>query len=225
MAASLPDKQVKKKINSFTPYAEMMPGVIVIHQLKPFIPCYMTSRGMELIEITQKELTQIGTDYHRKFFNNEEMDDIIKKFCLLIDNKDSQKTFTFFQQVRIKGKEDWVWHISSSRIFHQDPTGKTTHIVTVAIPIDQLHHIPNKAKRFLAENEFFRTNLKKYLSLGSRGKEVLRLVALGKSSAEIAKELHISVETVNTHRKLLKQKLDIKSNYDFTIYAQAFDLI
>jgi DNA-binding CsgD family transcriptional regulator len=47
---------------------------------------------------------------------------------------------------------------------------------------------------------------------------VLRLVALGKSSCEIADELFISIETVNTHRKLIKQKLGIS-------YAHAFDVI
>jgi DNA-binding CsgD family transcriptional regulator len=50
-------------------------------------------------------------------------------------------------------------------------------------------------------------------------------VALGKSSCEIANELFISVETVNTHRKLIKLKLDISTTYEFTQYAYAFDLI
>lgn len=225
MPECTPDKEVQRKIDSFATYAEMMPGVVVIHQLQPFTPCYMTSRGMEMLGINRTQLMEIGMDYHKKFFNNEDMEDFLEKFNNLLKEKDPKETFTFFQQVRIKDRKDWVWHVSSSRIFLQDENGSPTHIVTIALPIDKLHHIPNKAQRLLAENEFFRTNLKKYVSLGKRGKEVLKLVALGKSSGEIAYELNISVDTVNTHRKLIKQKLNITTNYDFMLYAQAFDLI
>ncbi|NJY62711.1 helix-turn-helix transcriptional regulator [Salinimicrobium sp. CDJ15-81-2] len=61
--------------------------------------------------------------------------------------------------------------------------------------------------------------------MGKRAKEVLRLVALGKSSSEIAEELNISTETVNTHRKNIKKKLGISTTYEFTEYARAYDLI
>ena len=218
-------RSLQKKISSFTPYAEMMPGVVVVHQLQPFTPIYMTSNGLELLGINPEELKEIGVDYHKRFFNNEDMEDFLKKYDQLIKSKDPGETFTFFQQVKIKDRQEWVWHIASARIFFQDQEGTPTHIVTIAIPIDQLKHIPNKAERLLAESEFFRTNLQKYLSLGSRAKEILRLVALGKSSPEISEELHISIETVNTHRKLIKQKLGISSVYEFTRYAYAFDLI
>lgn len=219
------NKEVQRQIDSFAPYAEMMPGVVIIHQLHPFTPCYMTSSGLEKLGITMTQLSELGVDYHKKFFNNEDMEDFLKKFNDLLKDRNTKETFTFFQQVRIKNKKDWVWHISSSRIFLTDENKNPTHIVTIALPIDHLHHIPNKAQRLLAENEFVQTNLHKYLSLGKRGKEVLKLVALGKSSGEIASELNISVDTVNTHRKLIKQRLNIATNYDFTLYAQAFDLI
>ncbi|NJW52522.1 helix-turn-helix transcriptional regulator [Salinimicrobium sp. CDJ15-91] len=88
-----------------------------------------------------------------------------------------------------------------------------------------MKHIQNKAERLLAENKFFKENLGKFLSLGNRAKEVLRLVALGKSSGEIAHELNISTDTVNTHRKNIKKKLGISSTYEFTEYAHAYDLI
>lgn len=219
------DQQISRQIKKFAPYAEMMPGVVIIHQLNPFAPCFMSANGLELLGINSEELIEIGPDYHKRFFNNLDMEDFLMKFNHLITNKDPDETFTFFQQVKLKDRKDWVWHISSTKIFLQDEQGNPTHIVTIAIPVDKLNHIPHKAKRLLAENDFFRTNLQKYLSLGNRGKEILRLVALGKSSPEIADELFISVETVNTHRKKIKQKLGINNLYEFTVYAHAFDLI
>jgi len=144
--------------------------------------------------------------------------------CLLA-SADTNGIFTFFQQVKLKALEQWVWHLASTRIFVKDEEGIPTHFITVALPVDQSKHIPNKAARLLAEKNFFHTNLKKFLTLGQREIEVLKLVAIGKSSPEIANEMCISVQTANTHRKAIKQKLGITSGYDFTLYAHAYDLI
>ena len=47
--------------------------------------------------------------------------------------------------------------------------------------------------------------------ISDREKEVLRLVAYEYSSKEIAQELFISTNTVNTHKKNLRSKLDVKN--------------
>ena len=55
--------------------------------------------------------------------------------------------------------------------------------------------------------------------LGKRETEVLRLVACGKRSAEIAHHLGIAVATVEVHRRNIMRKLDIHSTADLTRYA------
>lgn len=216
---------IEEKLKQFTPGAELMPGVVIIHRLPDFQTLYMSSKGLKQLDVSLDELREMGPEYHERFFNNEDMEDFIEKIKKLLHKNDPEETFTFFQQVRITDRKEWVWHISSTRIFHQDEQQNPTHMVTVAFPIDKMKHIPNKAERLLAENEFYKKNLDKFMALGKRAKEVLRLVALGKSSAEISDELCISVDTVNTHRKLIKQKLGISSAYEFTEYAHAYDLI
>jgi DNA-binding CsgD family transcriptional regulator len=219
------EKLLQEKINAFAPHAEIMPSVVIIQQLEPFQSIYMSSRGLDELGITLEELKEMGTEYLQRFFNLEDSVDYLEKLKRLLFKNDYEETFTFFQQVKFKNMEDWVWHIGSTRIFFKDGKGQPSHIVTIAIPIDKLKHIPNKAERLLEEKNFFHSNLRKFLTLGKREKEVLKLVALGKSSPEIAHELFISVQTVNTHRKAIKQKLNIASGYDFTLYAQAFDLL
>lgn len=217
----------QEKLEIFSDCAELMPGVVVIHELSDhtFNTVYMSSRGLEQLGIGIEELKAMGPEYHEKFFNNDDMEDFMGKLRKLLESRDVNETFTFFQQVKLKDQEDWVWHIGSLRIFHQDESGSPTHTVTVVFPVDRMKHIQNKAERLLAENNFFKENLHKYLSLGKRGKEVLKLVSLGKSSAQIAEELNISVDTVNTHRKNLKKKLGISNSFEFMEYAQAYDLI
>ncbi|RLB17171.1 MAG: DNA-binding response regulator [Deltaproteobacteria bacterium] len=55
--------------------------------------------------------------------------------------------------------------------------------------------------------------------LSSREKEVLQLVAEGKTSKEIAVTLCISEKTVETHRRHIMEKLGLNSVADLTKYA------
>ena len=58
-----------------------------------------------------------------------------------------------------------------------------------------------------------------YSTLGPREREVLQLVAEGKTSAETAKEMHISIKTVETHRRNIAQKLRLHGTAELTKYA------
>ena len=48
---------------------------------------------------------------------------------------------------------------------------------------------------------------------------VLRLVAAGKTSVQIAKELHVTKKTIDTHRQHIMDKLDLHSATVLTAYA------
>jgi two-component system, NarL family, response regulator NreC len=56
-------------------------------------------------------------------------------------------------------------------------------------------------------------------NLTTRESEVLQLVAEGYSSSQIAKSLHVSVKTVETHRQKLSEKLNTKGIAGLTKYA------
>ena len=55
--------------------------------------------------------------------------------------------------------------------------------------------------------------------LSTREREVLKLIAEGKSSEEIANLLFLSVRTVDHHRARIKRKLNIKKTADLIKYA------
>jgi two-component system response regulator NreC len=55
--------------------------------------------------------------------------------------------------------------------------------------------------------------------LSMRETEVLRLIALGYTSREIAVNLHLSSRTVETHRARVQRKLGLKSRADLVRYA------
>ncbi len=55
--------------------------------------------------------------------------------------------------------------------------------------------------------------------LSEREVEVLRLIALGHTNAEIAEQLYLSVRTVETHRAHIQQKLRVSSRAELVRYA------
>jgi two-component system response regulator NreC len=61
--------------------------------------------------------------------------------------------------------------------------------------------------------------------LSDREREVLRLLALGYTNQEIAKQLFISVRTAETHRAHVMQKLRLASRADLVRYAIAHGLL
>ena len=56
-------------------------------------------------------------------------------------------------------------------------------------------------------------------ALSHREREVLQLFAEGASTATIAAQLHLSVKTIETHRKRIMDKLDLRSIAELTKYA------
>jgi len=91
--------------------------------------------------------------------------------------------------------------------------------------VDREDPFIDKAQRLLEENSFIKKNYSRFAKLGAREREVLKLLALGKSISEIADELFISTATAETHRRNIRRKLEITSRYELFTYARAFSLM
>jgi two-component system response regulator NreC len=55
--------------------------------------------------------------------------------------------------------------------------------------------------------------------LSERERDVLRLIALGHTNAEVAEQLFISIRTVESHRAHIQQKLSLSSRAELVRYA------
>lgn len=61
--------------------------------------------------------------------------------------------------------------------------------------------------------------------LSPREYEVLQLITKGYKTADIANELHVSVHTINSHRKNILKKLKLKSPAELIVYAMESGLV
>jgi len=62
-------------------------------------------------------------------------------------------------------------------------------------------------------------------TLSDREFQVMRLIAAGKKSSEIAEELAVTMSTVNTYRMRIFEKMNIQSNVELARYALEHGLI
>jgi DNA-binding CsgD family transcriptional regulator len=219
------DQRIEEKINLLQVVQHDFPAYIIVHDIRDFSVVFMCEPGLKHLGHTLEQLKAMGENYHTYFFNPEDARDYVPKIFALLERNNDDECVSFFQQVRSSPQHDWEWYLSATRIFLRDDDGRPVLTITTATPVDSHHQISTKAQRLLDENNFLRHNHKVFDTLTKREKEILKLIAMGLSSAEIAAQLHLSEATVNTHRKNVKSKLNAKTNYDITRFAQAFDLV
>jgi DNA-binding CsgD family transcriptional regulator len=218
-------KQLVPQIEAYAAAFNSLPCAVIVHDLRDWSVVYMSDIGLAQLQSTPEEITALSSgDYYKKYFNAEDAEDYVPKILALLERNNDDETISYFQQVRFPGKDDWSWHLSSTKIFMRDANGMPSLTITIAVALDAMHHMTAKAERLLQENNFLRQNYKKFSTLTKREKEVLSQTALGKSAAEIANTLYIAVTTAETHRKNIKQKLSA-GTYELMQYARAFDLV
>lgn len=203
-----------------------IPGVVIIHETVNWTVVYMNERGLKQLGLSLEEVCSMtNTDYYSRYFNEEEAKDYVPKIAAFMHANKKEDTLSYYQQLKFQDADNWVWHLSSTKVFMRNQSGEPVLSLTISIPIDAMHHMAAKADRLLRENDFLRNNHASFSKLSKREKTILAEMALGKSSMEIADKLYIASTTVDTHRRNIRGKLHAKSHFEISQYARAFDLI
>ena len=93
------------------------------------------------------------------------------------------------------------------------------------ISLDDLPKLIEFSENLEKDKSFVKKNKEKFNSLTTKELEIFKLVVNGKKSTEIAEELFIETNTVSTHRKRIKQKLELETILDWYNYAKSFNVI
>jgi len=126
----------------------------------------------------------------------------------------------YIAQVTLAGAVGYLIKQTSAHVLahaiREVQQGNTFFSPSIAHRVRDLHlDSPDRARRIK----------KRGLALTSREAEVLQLIAEGKANKQIARELRISVKTVEKHRQHLMRKLDLHDTAGLTRYAIAAGII
>ena len=222
---TLQDK-IDLRVKEIAGFADILPGAVIINDIRSGVAIWMNKKGLKELGITLNEMSEMSAaDYYSKYFNEEDAKDYVPKILELVKQNNDEESVSFFQQVRINDNEKWVWHMSSTRILMRDDEYLPVLLLTISFPIDSNHAMTSKAAKLLEENNFLKKNLHEFAKLTSRETEVLKHIAIGKNAIECGKDLFISPQTVDTHRKNIRKKLGTSSFFELFQYAKSFDLI
>lgn len=218
---------IKNAIAEVSVIAHKFPGILVLHDIREELrTLWMSQNGLDILGISLTEVQNMDSrEYHSRYFNDEDAKDYVPKLHGLLERNDMNEFITFFQQVRHRQTNNWTWYVSSVGIYARGIQNDPLVAITTSSPIDAMQQLTAKAERLLRENNFLRKNFETFQKLSLREREILKLTALDKTATEIAATLFISPNTVETHKKNIRQKLKTNSNYELGEYARAFDLI
>ncbi len=139
-----------------------------------------------------------------------------------------------FEYRKMHKNGSWKWMSYFSMALNRDSNGKLLHIITFMRDIsfekmkERLRHNPDIVN--LVQNGFDHLNLNsikptseivkaKLIQLSAREKEILDCVKMGHSTKEIAVRLRLTVNTINTYRKNLMNKLHAKNTAELVKIA------
>ena len=114
---------------------------------------------------------------------------------------------------------DFEWYVSFMKL-----SDKAKGIFTLDFKVKFLDKYQNKFMKLIALDEFVHRNMEKFQELTAREIEIVSLLSKGLSNQEISDQLSIAKFTVDTHRRNIMNKLEIKRFVDLIRFAEAFDL-
>lgn len=97
--------------------------------------------------------------------------------------------------------------------------------MTLAQPLNNLGNVGVLLRDILGETFLSRNGWKLFKTLTKREKELIVLLAKGMTSREVSELWAISKYTVDTHRKHIFNKLEIKTFAELFKIAQGFKLL
>lgn len=199
---------------------EYLPGSVMVQDISTMTNKYMNQFGCDYLQHSSEELELLGPSYFDLFFPKEEISGIMTQLSAFIKSNDSSKVNSFFQRVRPNAQTDYKWFLTTSMLCSL-PINNITHI---AIEVGSLNNTGKILESITENNTYINTHYRLFHELTKREKEIIGMIANGRSCAEISNLLYISLHTVHNHRKHINKKLEISSLSQLIKFAIAFNL-
>lgn len=210
-------------------FGEIVPASVMLQDLDGLTPVccsYMNNWGLERLGASLAEINAMGEAYYEKYFVKEESAVIFQGMGNYLAIGDFDRQYNFFQRVKLYGADDHTWFYTVCKLVKLREENKLVDkMVLLSSPVMGIDSVIARVTKTLEQDTYIRQHYLLFSALTKREKEIIALLANGKSSAEIAETLFIAINTVSTHRKNIIQKIECKSFAELLRFAMAFDLV
>jgi DNA-binding CsgD family transcriptional regulator len=170
---------------------------------------------------SKEKLDDMRTEYFEKHMHPY-FRDVIAKQILKQVRLNPGKVVGFAQYLHLYGDEtEFKPLLTFTKLSKSDPNS----VFCIDLIPSLCSKVPQRIERVIEMDEFKLKHFKQFQQLTEREKEILALLTEGLNNPSIADRLFISRRTVETHRKNINRKLEIKHYREVVKYALAFDLV
>jgi len=208
------DIEIIKTILNAQPYILWLDDYV---NLRPF---YVNDRGKAYYGLKKNDLSKNGFEFFKELIHPDCYTYL--KNSVKIFGKDPFHTQV--EPTKVKSKDgEYHWVYIACRAISFESKGNTMYILSLIFDIDELVSSTMQKSEIYHDSSFIIANKHLYESLTVRQKQIVKLIANGSKSHEIATMLNVTTETVKTHRKNILKKLQIKSMADLVKLSLHFD--
>ena len=217
------DELIINKIKNFEQVATWIPGIKIIQRHSPYQNLFICERGQIQYGLSKGFFRHLPLqEFRKKIFDPESVE------TCLIGKSGGEGTggpvkHVYIRYQRFNSSEQAELIFTEN--LKEDQFGNPLFTLIQILPSNLLSWAMAKTMRIAVEMSFMDSHKDKYKQLTRRSREILALMVKGMSAEETSQQLYISINTVNTHKRRVREILEIKSNYELLQYGLAFDLV
>jgi DNA-binding CsgD family transcriptional regulator len=201
---------------TFAEWEMILPALFHVNSLEESTWVYDSVKAREF---EQEELLPFGIEQMASMVTEDTLKEGTLRYVDFCCGEEYCKVFGAFRKMTIEGKVEPEWLYIITKFYKGMATA-----ISLSIPVRQMGRLSQQITGLLDDNLFIKQNYQRFASLTKQECLILKLIVSGQKRRHIAEQLHISLHTYDTHRKNIRQKLDVKSVSELIRYAQAFGL-
>ncbi|MES2650991.1 MAG: LuxR C-terminal-related transcriptional regulator [Bacteroidota bacterium] len=218
------ERKIQNGEFSIESVGDYLPGNVLVTDLSKLSTLYMNKSGCNILKQSVEELNELGPEYFQQFFVPEEMNVFVSTYLNMQQQQDASGIYNFAHRVKTMSDESYKWYFASAKLLYTPGQHVSDKMLLIVNEVNSLGNIAKKINSVLEESDWMKANFKKLCRLSKREKEILGLLASGYSTAQISDAYCLSKLTVNTHRRNIIQKLEVKTFAGLYKFAVAFGL-
>ncbi len=219
------ERKIREGAFSIEEVGNYLPGNVLVTNLNSLSTEYMNHSGCNILNHSVEELKELGTEYFQRFFVPEEMNLFVPAYLTMQQQQNPDFIYNFAHRVKNMQDLSYKWYFASAKLMYTPGCAIASKMLLIVNEVNSAGNIAKKINKVLDETEWMKKHFNQFCRLTKREKEIITLVVSGKNSTAIADALCISKLTVNTHRRNIAEKLQLKTFSSLYRFASAYGLV
>lgn len=183
---------------------------LILHDVEYYKPVCVNDSFKKYFLLENNHITNHSNSLF--YYNNIHPNNLVILAQLIKFIKQNNATNLHLFLTLRKYKSEWINFYSVSKIIKYTSKNKPKYLLTILEEIDKL---PKKLNTQLSSSQ---------THISTTEQKIIRYLIQDLSTKEMAEKLHVSVNTINTHRQNLIKKLEVKSSHGLVKKAMELGL-